>query len=152
MSVRWLKPGDWLAGIGGLVLLVSLFLPWYDLTGTDRHLTGWQAFSVIDILLALAALVGITVAVSAAVRRTPAVPVAAGVLGVPVGALSVLLVLVRVLDPPGPNDLLDLAVGSGLAVAGALGVAAGSWWSIGDERNRGVPEVPVEVRPAPPAA
>ena len=50
------------------------------------------------------------------------------------------------------NDLLDLAVGSGLAVAGALAIVAGAWWSMGDERNRGLPDPPVELRPAPPAA
>jgi hypothetical protein len=31
-------------------------------------------------------------------------------------------------------------------------MTAGAWWSIGDERNRGVEPVPVEVRPTPPAA
>jgi hypothetical protein len=147
-----LRPGDWVAGLGGAVLLVSLFLPWYDVKGVDRHLTGWQAFSVIDVILAIAAILGLAVAVTGAFRHTPAVPVAMAVLGVPVGALAVLLVLVRVLDPPGPNELLDLAVGSGVALVGALAVAAGSWLSMADERNRGVPEVAVEVRPTPPAA
>jgi hypothetical protein len=151
MSLRWLKPGDWLAGLGGLALLVSLFLPWYSVAGVDRDLTGWQSFAVIDVLLALAALVGIALAVTTAVRRTPAVPVALGVLGGPVGALAALLVLIRLLDPPGPNELLDLGPGAWLALAGALAVAAGAWWSLGDERNRGVPAVPVEPRPAPPA-
>jgi hypothetical protein len=150
--VNRLRPADWLAGLGGAVLLVSLFLPWYDVKGVGRHLTGWQAFSVIDVILAIAALVGLGVALATAFRHTPALPVALGVLGAPVGALAVLLVLVRVLDPPGPNELLDLAVGSWLALLGALGVAAGSWLSMADEHNRGVPEVPVEVRPAPPAA
>jgi hypothetical protein len=147
-----LRPADWVAGLGGVALLVSLFLPWYDVTGVERHLTGWQAFSVIDVILALAAVVGIAVAVTGAVRRTPTMPVGFAVLGVPVGALAVLLALVRVLDPPGPNDLLDLAVGSWLGLVGALAVAAGAWWSMADERNRRAPEVPVEVRPAPPAA
>jgi hypothetical protein len=38
-----------------------------------------------------------------------------------------------------------------LALAGAAAITAGAWWSIGDERNRGVPAAPVEARPAPPA-
>ena len=152
MNLRWLKPGDWLAGLGGLLLLVSLFLPWYAIAGVDRDLTGWQSFSVIDVLLALAALLGIALAVTTAVRRTPAVPVALGVIGAPAGALALLLVLIRVLDPPGPNELLDPAIGGWLALAGALAMTAGAWWSIGDERNRGVEPIPVEVRPSPPAA
>jgi hypothetical protein len=152
VNLRWLRPSDWLAGIGGAVLLVSLFLPWYDVHGAPRHLTGWQAFSVIDILLAIAAVLGIALAVSTAVRRTPAVPVALGVIGVIAGALATLLVLVRVLDPPGPNELLDVAAGAWIALAAAAGLAAGCWRSIADERNRGVPDPPVEIRPAPPAA
>jgi hypothetical protein len=152
MNLRWLKPGDWLAGLGGLALLVSLFLPWYSVTGVGRDLTGWQSFAVIDVLLALAALVGIALAVSTALRRTPAVPVALGVIGGPVGALATLLVLIRLLDPPGPNELLDPGAGVWIALAGALALAAGAWWSLGDERNRGVPAAPVEARPAPPGA
>jgi hypothetical protein len=147
-----LRPGDWLAAIGGVLLLVSLFLPWYSVAGTGRQLTGWQAFSVIDLLLALVGVIGVAVGVTTAVKRTPALPVAVAVIGVPFGALAVLLALVRVLDPPGPNELLDLGVGSVLGLIGALGVAAGSWWSMADERNRGVPDVVAEVRPAPPAA
>jgi hypothetical protein len=150
VNARWLKPGDWLAGLGGLVLLVSLFLTWYSVS--DRDLTAWQSFAVIDVLLALAALVGIALAVTTAVRRTPAVPVALGVLGAPVGVVATLLVLLRLLDPPGPNELLDLGPGVWLALAGAAAVAAGAWWSLGDERNRGVPAPSVEARPAPPAA
>jgi drug/metabolite transporter (DMT)-like permease len=151
VNPRWLKPGDWLAGTGGVALLVSLFLPWYRVTGDEGDLSGWEAFSIIDVLLALAALVGIGLAVLTAIRRTPAVPVALGVLGGPIGLLAALIVLIRIVDPPGPNDLLGPALGAWLSLAGALAVGAGAWMSLRDERNRGVPPVPVEVRPAPPA-
>ena len=149
MNPRWLRPGDWLAALGGVVLLVALFLPWYTVSGDDQDLTGWQAFSVIDVLLALAALTGIALAVLTAVRRTPAVPVAFAVLGLPIGALAALIVMIRLVDPPGPNDLLGPGAGAWLSLAGALAVATGAWLSIRDERNRGVPAPPVENRPAP---
>jgi hypothetical protein len=159
VSLRWLKPGDGLAALGGVLVLVSLFLPWYSVTlpsadapAVGRDLTGWQAFSVIDILLALAGLVGIGLAVTVVTRRTPAVPVAFAVVGSITGVLAVLLVLVRILDQPGPNQFLDVAVGAWVALAGALGLTAGAWRSISDERNRGVHAAPVELRPTPPAA
>jgi hypothetical protein len=150
MNLRWLKPGDWLAGVGGAVLLVSLFVDWYTVGG--RNLTAWRAFSIIDVLLALVALLGLSLALTTAVRRTPALPVALGVIGSPAGALASLIVLIRIVDPPGPNDLVGLCAGVWVGLAGALAVAAGAWWSLRDERNRGVPAGPVEARPAPPAA
>jgi hypothetical protein len=153
MNLRWLRPGDWLAAIAGVALLVALSLPWYSVTGpVSRELTGWQAFAVIDILLALAALEAVALGVTTAVRRTPAVPVGLGVTTALSGALATLLVLVRVLDPPGSNAVLDVAAGAWIALVAAAGVTAGAWLSIADERNRGVPDPPVEDRPAPPAA
>jgi hypothetical protein len=152
VNPRWLKAGDWLAGLGGVALLVSLFLPWYRVAGGEGDLSGWEAFSVIDVLLALAGLTGIGLAVLTAVRRTPAVPVAFGVVGGPIGLLAALIVLIRIVDPPGPNDLLGPGPGAWLSLAGALAVASGAWVSLRDERNRGVPAVPIEARPAPPAS
>jgi hypothetical protein len=149
MNPRWLRPGDGLAAAGGILLLVALFLPWYEVRpgiAGLRRLTGWDAFSVIDILLALVAVLGIAVAVAVMTRRSPALPISLGVVGSVAGAIASVLVLVRILDQPGPNELLDVAAGAWLGLAGALGVAAGSWWSIKDERNRGVPPVPVELR------
>jgi hypothetical protein len=154
MNVRWLKPGDVLAGAGGVLLLVSLFLPWYRQTRgpVERtNVTGWEAFAVFDLLLALAALVGVALAVAIAVRRTPTLPVALAVIGTPVGALATVLVVIRVLEPPGDDRLLQLASAPWLGLVGALAVAAGAWWSLCDERNRGVPPAQVEVRPTPPA-
>jgi hypothetical protein len=158
VNPRWLRPGDLLAGGGGVLVLVSLFLPWSSVTlpsadapALGRELTGWQAFSVIDLLLALVGLVGIGVALTTATRRTPALPLAVAVIASTTGVLAVLLVLVRILDQPGPNQFLDVSVGAWLALAGTLGLTGGAWRSIADERNRGVQPAPVELRPAPPA-
>jgi hypothetical protein len=149
--VTRLRPGDLLAGLAGVALLVSLFLPWYTVVPAGNpDLTGWQSFAVIDVLLALAAAVGIAVAVVTAVRRTPALPVALDVIAVLAGALATLLVAIRILNQPGPNEFLDVAFGAWLGLAGAVGITAGGWWATADERNRGVPAPRVEVRPAPP--
>jgi hypothetical protein len=156
VSLRWLKPGELIAGAAGVLLLVALFLPWYsiavELGGAGRleaRISGWQALSVIDVLLAIAALCGIALLVSQATMRRPGVPVALSVVASVLGIVATLLVLFRLVDAPGPADR---AIGIWLALLGAAGVGAGGWLSMGDERNRGVPEPPVEVRPAPPAA
>jgi hypothetical protein len=155
VSLRWLKPGEIVAGAAGVLLLVSLFLPWYsvsvELPGAGRleaHISGWQALTVIDVLLALTALCGIALLVAQAVARRPGLPVALSVIASVLGIAATLLVLFRLIDAPAPADR---AVGIWLALLAAAGVGAGGWRSVADERNRGVPEPPVEVRPAPPA-
>jgi hypothetical protein len=156
VSLRWLKPGEIVAGAAGALLLAALFLPWYsvsvELSGAGRleaHISGWQALSVIDVLLAIAALCGIALLVAQATQRRPGLPVALSVVASTVGIPATLLVLFRIVDAPAPADR---AIGIWLALLGAAGVGAGGWLSMGDERNRGVPEPPVDVRPAPPAA
>ena len=148
MNLGWMRPGDWLAGIAGLVLLLSLFLNWYVAPGGAGR-SGWEAFSVIDILLALAALFGIAVAVAAGARRTPALPVALAIFAVVAGVLATLLALLRVIDAPA--DGFALAIGAGVGLVSAVAMTAGAFWALKDERNRGVPMPSVEVRPAPPA-
>jgi hypothetical protein len=152
VNPRWLKPGDVLAGVAGVLLLVSLFLPWYRQgAGAPGGLdvSAWEAFTVVDVLLALAALAGVALVVATAVRPSPVASLAFAVIATPLGALTTLVVLVRLLDPPGDDRLLELGTGAWLGLVCALGVAAGAWWSLRDERNRGVPPASVEVRPAP---
>jgi len=144
MDLRRLRPGELLALAGGVALIVSLFSTWYTLSAgvlTSRA-SGWQAFAVIDVLLALVAAGGIALAVVQAVETRPALPVAASVLLVPVGFLGVLLVLFRLIFQPGPNELVNLGAGAWLGLAATLAISAGAWLSIGDERVSHVPPGP----------
>ena len=139
-----------LAGLGGLLLLVSLFLPWYRLQ--DRSLqvaddyTAWQALAVIDVLVAILAVPAILVPVLSLARRGPAKAIAIAVIASATGWLAILLVAVRLVFPP---DGLDLRYGAWLALAGALLAWVGSWLSMRDESTPGAvaPEIP--RRPAP---
>jgi hypothetical protein len=133
-----------LAGLGGLLLLVALFLPWYG----PGSVSGWQALTVIDVLLALLALLAIAVPAVSVATRGPAKPVAIAVIASALGWLAVLLVAIRLVSPPGD---LSLRYGIWLALAGALIAWIGSWMSLRDESTPGavLPDVP--RRPAPPA-
>jgi hypothetical protein len=133
------------AGLGGLLLLVSLFLPWY---GPD-DVTGWQALTVIDVLLALLALVAIAVPVISVATRGPAKAVGIQVIASAVGWLAVLLVAIRLVSAP---DDLSLRYGVWLALLGALIAWIGSWMSLRDESTPGAVPPDVPRRPAPPAA
>jgi hypothetical protein len=145
VDLRRLRHGEWIAGISGVLLLVSLFLDWYSANGVGAN--AWNWFTVIDVLLAIAALWGIALAVAAATQRTPAVPQTVGQLAVPFAFVGAILVLIRLANLPGAADARE--VGLYLGVAGALGVLVGSWRSIGDESFPREVATQVEVTPLP---
>ena len=89
---RRIEAGPVLVGLGALLLLVSVFLDWYD-----PNVTAWEAFEVLDLLmvvLSLAAIVAVvgTFAPSAAVIDRRSLPLI-------VAALAV-IVASQILDPP----------------------------------------------------
>jgi hypothetical protein len=139
MDTSRLTPGDISAGIGGIVLLVSLFLPWYGVSVNVRGFSasengsGWEVLSTIDIILFVIAVAAIALVVLKAVDQLSAdVPVALILLGL--GALAVLLILYRLIDSPAPSDLPDEVdvsrkIGIFIGLIGAAGVAYGGWRS-----------------------
>ena len=147
MGLERLRAGEWLATGGGVALLVSLFLPWYGLGGAD--VSGFEAFGVIDVLLALLALGAIALAVLQATQDAPALPVGAAVLTVTLGIIGTLLVLFRMIDEPG-SSVLEVRVGAWLALVATLVIVAGGWLSLANEHVRGLPPGPEpELRPTP---
>jgi len=149
--MRRVRIGEMVAGAAGVVLLASMFLSWYSVSGRDDSLTAWSAFSVVDILLALVALLGIALAVSQVVGRGPALPVALGVITTTLALAGTLLVLYRILNQPGPNEAIGVSIGAWIGLVACAGVFFGAWLSLSDERPRPadpVPPVP-ERRPTP---
>ncbi len=125
-----LRPGDLLAGFGGLVLGVGMFLPWFEFD--SGNLDAWKAFTLIDVLLALAALGGLGVFWLTLTRSTPAIPVAAEVWTTLLGLLATVCVVFRVLDHPAGS--FDTCVGLWVGLAGAMLILLGTWLGLNDER------------------
>jgi hypothetical protein len=142
--MRRLRDGEWLAAAGGAALLAALFLDWYG------GLSAWRAHAVIDVVLALVALVPFALFAAQATRRSPAVPVALSVLTPLAGLLAVLLIVFRMADQPGPDELRAVHGGAWLGLAAAALIVVGGWRSLRVERIPGAPAVPVESLPAPP--
>jgi hypothetical protein len=145
VDLRRLRHGEWIAGLSGVLLLVAMFLDWYSAGGAGAN--AWNSLTVIDWFLAIAALFGIAQFVLAASQRTPAVPQASGQLGVPFAFVASILVLIRLLDLPGPVDGRE--IGLYLGVVATLGVLVGLWRSIGDESFPRAVAKQVEVTPLP---
>lgn len=57
MDLRRLRAGEWIAALGGVALLVALFLPWYDEGAASR--TGWESFAVLDVIFAVVAVAAV---------------------------------------------------------------------------------------------
>ena len=147
MDLRRLRHGEWIAGVSGAVLLVALFLDWYSAAGGTVTANAWETFSVTDVILAFAALFGISLAVTALTQRSPAVPQSVGALTVPVAFVGAVLVLIKLLSLPNGADGREL--GLYLGVAATLGVLIGAWRSIGDQSFPKGASPRVEVTPLP---
>ena len=158
--MRRVRIGELVSGAAGVVLLVSMFLDWYSVSprvlfgAMDeqfRSVDAWAAFSVVDVLIALVALLGIALALSQAIGRGPALPVALGVITTTLALAGTLLVLYRILNQPGPNDLISVEAGAYVGLLASLGVFLGAWLSLSDERPRPVDPPPPEPqrRPTP---
>jgi hypothetical protein len=146
VDLRRLRAGEWIAVAGGIALIVSLALPWYD--APTEPLTGFEALTIVDVLLTLIALVALALGVLQATQDTPAKPVAFGILSVIFGALAVLLVIFRLIDAPA--DGLTVRAGAWLGLVGALAVTVGGWRSLAAEYVRGLPpDLEPELRPTP---
>ena len=137
-----LRVPDLVAGAGGFALLASMFLHWYGLAlpgGRAREVTAWQAFSVLDVVLALLALVPFALVFTQATRDSAALPVLFSVLTTCAGAIAALLILYRIANQPGPNDVVEVEAGAWLAFLAAVVVAAGGWASMRVEAMPGRP-------------
>jgi hypothetical protein len=145
VNLRRLRHGEWIAGISGVALLVVMLLDWYSVG--DASANAWESFSVIDVFLALAALLGIGLAATAAGQRTTAVPQAVGALTVPFAFVAAILVLIRLLDLPGAVERRE--IGLYLGVVATLGVLVGAWRSIGDQSFPRQVAAQVDVTPLP---
>jgi hypothetical protein len=133
-----LNRGELVATLGGLLLGLSLFLPWYalgnenavlnDCRGPNSTCTGWASLSVLRFLLLLAAFAPAILAY---------IIVRGHALSWPRGELTAVVALVALtqtvyrglLDRPGsPPEEISVSVGWWVAMIGDLLILTGSIW------------------------
>jgi cytochrome bd-type quinol oxidase subunit 2 len=146
MDLRRLRAGEWIAAIGGVALLVALFLPWYDEGAASP--TGWESFAVLDVIFALVGVAAVLLLVVTAQQRSPALPLAMASL-LTLGSVVVLVLAVfRVIDLPSDASARDAGVW--LALAASLAIFAGGALAMRDERlSTGGRHVDLTGRPTP---
>jgi hypothetical protein len=127
---RRLSWGDWVAGTCGVLLIVSLFLPWYSAGG--QTVNAWDSMAVNDVILAVAGALAIASAVVVGIRRLAGSAVAITSLAIVPALVALIVTVYRLVSPAPPVDV-SLETGAWLALASALGMTVGAWEGATDE-------------------
>jgi len=132
--------GRVLAGAGGALLLVSLFLTWSE--GTSGTLDGWQAASTWDVFLLITGVCGVTAAITGGRFGFFRPDLSFNAMTDIFGVMASILLVWFIFDAP---EGASREVGVYLALLGALLLATGA----GDFRIRSVfPRMPEAGRPS----
>jgi hypothetical protein len=179
MDMDRLSTGEKIAGGSAVLLFIFMFFDWFKVEVSGGGFVGgslggnaWEWFSWIDLLMLLTVIVALAVVV---IRLSDAIfepPVSLNAVVAILGGLSVLLVLYRIIDPPGASESfggvsVDVGrqIGVFLGLLAAAGITYGgyramqeegtSFGEIGDNlSNRGGPGAgttqPPSATPPPP--
>jgi hypothetical protein len=119
-SARRVPIGPLVAGAGAVLLIVTLFLDWYD------EFTAWTIFEVLDLVLAGVALAAL-VCLAGELGVGPARRWAFGAEALlPLGAIALVVVASQLVNHPPAADDLDKEMGAWLALAAAAVMLAGA--------------------------
>jgi hypothetical protein len=137
-----LRRGEIVAGTSALGLLVFLVaLNW--LTAAGHNLHGWEAIPVLRWLLLVTALTALTLTVTQATRAGPGLPVALSTIVTVLGALSTLLLIIRLL-----TTSAGLCAGAFLGLLATIGIMVGGFDSLRREQGwTPGPDHPIETVP-----
>jgi hypothetical protein len=145
-----LSTGEKISAAAAFILFASMFLDWFgakvagvpgfsgSIEGSGGGASAWDALEVIPVFLMLAIVLALGVAL---VRLTDAdleLSISLNAFVAAAGALAVLLILYRILFPPGfgiPGVAVDttLRLGIFIGLIAAAGIAYGGWSAMREE-------------------
>ena len=137
MDLSTLRTGEKIAAAAGIVLLLSMFiLDWFSVDfgpfGGDLGVNAWESFDIIDLILAVTFIAAIALAVTSMSGNRPDLPIAMSAIVAGLGILSTLLVLYRIINPPGEGGV-DRGIGIFVGLIAAAGIAYGGWRAMQEE-------------------
>jgi drug/metabolite transporter superfamily protein YnfA len=118
--------GRLIAAVGGVLLIVSLFLSWYGInvsgdaaqfaTAFDNSFSGWQSLDIGDFVFFIVGLLAIAPAALDIFDLEIELPFDVGFVALIGGAISLAWIILRIIDKPGPDipDVAGLNVGIGV--------------------------------------
>jgi hypothetical protein len=143
MDLSRVRRGEMIAALSGIALIIIMFFNWWgsptaavnglDIPGLEvEQLTfnAWQAHGLNDIIWLLTALAAIGFGLLSATQTRMDLPVAASAIVTALGILSLLLIVIRLIDPPGE---LSREFGVWLGLIAILGITYGGWTAMQEE-------------------
>jgi hypothetical protein len=141
MDTSLVGRGEKIAAGSAIALLIIMFLfDWFGFGGTidtgigtvdiGGGFNAWQSFGFIDLVLFVTIVAAITVAAMAAGAGGSSLPVAGSAVVAGLGILSTLLIIYRIIDPPGGSGR-EIGVFFGLIAC--AGIAYGGWLAMQEE-------------------
>jgi hypothetical protein len=191
-DINRLRLGERIAGVCAVLLFIDEFLNWYSASASNvakklgvnlpagvnetATASAWKAFDWVDLLMLLTIIVVLAWITLAATQRTVAMPVTASTIATALCAITTLVVLYRIINQPGPNDIVDVEYGAYLGLVLLLAMTYGGFAAMRDEgatfgqagdtirsavesrtepappRTTPAPEPPPRAEPVPPRA
>jgi hypothetical protein len=140
MSCERSRYGLLVSALGAIVLIVSVFLPWYEVAfslhagagAVSGHqvatMSAHRALRDVNVVLLVLAALAILDALAPLAPTGRPLPGGAGGSVVLLGAVAAALVIFRMLAPPSGVTELSLGAGAWLALLGSLTIALGGIW------------------------
>jgi uncharacterized membrane protein YhaH (DUF805 family) len=149
MEIDKLSTGEKVSAVSAVLLFIFMFFDWFGakvegVPGFSGSIeaggSAWDALDVIPIFLMLAIVAAIAVAVIRLTDADVEPPVSMNAIVAVLGGLAVLLILYRIIDPPGDGDALagvgvdiTLKLGIFLGLLAAAGIAYGGYSAMQEE-------------------
>lgn len=141
-----LSTGEKIAGGSAVLLFIFMFFDWFKVDVSSGNGlfsisvggSAWEAFSYTDLFLMLTIIVVVAIVV---IRLSDALvepPVSLNAVAAVLGAVSVLLIVYRIIDPPGdtggvPGVDINPAIGAFLGLVAAAGLTYGAYRAMQEE-------------------
>jgi TRAP-type uncharacterized transport system fused permease subunit len=136
MDTSRVSQGELIAGVSGLLLFVFTFLNWFE-----PSTSAWEAFDIVDVLLAIIGL-GVAAVVGA---RASGTMIGIAPVSLAIGGLVALsMVLTFVLEAEGRE------IGLWLALTAAAGITYGGYQALAGPRTRTATTTTTTREPPPP--
>lgn len=151
MKVDKLSTGETISAISAVLLFIAMFLDWFGTKvsgvpgfsgtiegGGGGGVSAWDALDVIPIFLMLAIVLALAVAMVRLLDADLELSISLNAFVAAGGVLAVLLILYRMIDPPGfgvPGVSVDttLRLGIFLGLVAAAGIAYGGYSAMREE-------------------